>query len=136
MAQYDQLPVYKQSYDLLLELYTLSKNMERDFKFTLGAKIKNEVTDLIVNVYRANSRVDKAILIANARENIEVVRLLMRLYKDLKQIKTNEYVSVSQKIESVSKQLAAWHNSQQKQKTTHLQGQSLQGIFALEERTD
>ena len=94
MAQYDQLPVYKQSYDLLLELYTLSKNMERDFKFTLGEKIKNEVTDLIVNVYRANSRVDKAILIANARENTEVVRLLMRLYKDLKQIKTNEYVSL------------------------------------------
>jgi aminoglycoside phosphotransferase family enzyme len=136
MAQYDQLPVYKQSYDLLLELYTISKNMERDFKFTLGEKIKNEVTDLIVNVYRANSRVDKAILIAKARENIEVVRLLMRLYKDLKQIKTNEYVSVSEKIESVSKQLAAWHNSQQKQKTIHLQGQSLQGLFALDERTD
>ena len=136
MAQYDQLPVYKQSYDLLLELYTLSKNMERDFKFTLGEKIKNEITSLIVNVYRANCRVDKLKLIEDARENIEVVRLLMRLYKDLKQIKTEEYVSVSQKIESVSKQLAAWQNSQQKQKTSHLQGQSLQGVFSLDERTD
>jgi hypothetical protein len=79
MAQYDQLPVYKQSYDLLLELYIISKNMERDFKFTLGEKIKNEVTDLIVNVYRANSRIDKTKFIENARENIEVIRLLMRL---------------------------------------------------------
>ena len=58
------------------------------------------------------------------------------VFEQVEQIKTNEYVSVSEKIESVSKQLAAWHNSQQKQKTTHLQGQSLQGLFALDERTD
>ena len=56
--------------------------------------------------------------------------------KDLKQIKTNKYISVSQKIESVSKQLVAWHNSQQKQKTTPLQGQGHQWLFALDERTD
>ncbi len=68
MAQYDQLPVYKQSYDLLLELYIISKNMERDFKFTLGEKIKNEVTDLIVNVYRANSRIYKTKFIENAEK--------------------------------------------------------------------
>jgi hypothetical protein len=43
---------------------------------------------------------------------------------------------VSQKIESVSKQLVAWHNSQQKQKTTPLQGQGHQWLFALDERTD
>ena len=68
MAQYDQLPVYKQSYDLLLELYIISKNMERDFKFTLGEKIKNEVTDLIVNVYLANSRIYKTKFIENAEK--------------------------------------------------------------------
>jgi hypothetical protein len=92
MAQYDQLPVYKESYDLLLDLYIISKNMERDFKFTLGEKIKNEMTDLIVNVYLSNSRIDKTTLIESSREKIEVIRLLMRLYKDLKQIKTNEYI--------------------------------------------
>ena len=42
--------------------------MERDFKFTLGEKIKNEVTDLIVNVYRANSRIDKTKFIENAEK--------------------------------------------------------------------
>lgn len=136
MAQYDQLPVYEQSYDLLLELYIISNNMERDFKFTLSEKIKSEVTALIVNVYCANCRIDKTKLIENAQENIEVIRLLMRLYKNLKQIKTNEYISVSEKIESVSKQLAAWHNNQQKQKTIPVQGQSHQGLFALDDRID
>ena len=42
--------------------------MERDFKFTLGEKIKNEVTDLIVNVYRANSRIYKTKFIENAEK--------------------------------------------------------------------
>ena len=44
MALYNQLPVYKASYDLLLQLFQISKNMERDYKFTLGENIKNEAT--------------------------------------------------------------------------------------------
>ena len=40
MALYDQLPIYKDSYDLLLLLYQISKNMDRDYKFTLGEKNK------------------------------------------------------------------------------------------------
>jgi hypothetical protein len=55
MALYDQLPVYKISYDLLLQLYHISKNMERDYKFTLGEKIKNESTELIIHIYKANT---------------------------------------------------------------------------------
>ncbi|CAA7392656.1 hypothetical protein [Chryseobacterium fistulae] len=33
-----QLPAYKAGYDLLLDLYALTKQMDRDYKFTLGKK--------------------------------------------------------------------------------------------------
>lgn len=36
---YEQLPVYKASYALFLQLFQISKNMERDYKFTLGERI-------------------------------------------------------------------------------------------------
>jgi hypothetical protein len=90
MATYDNLPVYKASYDLLLLLFRSGKNMDRDYRHTLGETIKEELVALITNIYRANCRVEKKLLLSNARENLEVVRLLMLLYKDLKQIKTNE----------------------------------------------
>lgn len=111
MAVYNNLPVYKTTYDLLLQLFKVCQNMERDYKFTVGENIKKEVIELIMNVYRANSRRDKSALLASARENAEVVRLLLRLLQDMKQVKLETFVDINVKLESVSRQLAAWANS-------------------------
>lgn len=118
MALYDLLPVYKISYDLLLQLYHISKNMDRDYKFTLGEKIKNESTELIINIYKANTKEDKIELLEKAKINIEVIRLLIRVYKDLKQIPLKDFVAVSEKIESTSKQINAWYTHQKKIKAS------------------
>ena len=36
MALYDELPVYKASYDLLLAIFQFTKNFSREFKYTVG----------------------------------------------------------------------------------------------------
>ena len=127
MATYDQLPVYKATYDLLLTIFQVCQNMERDYKFTIGESLKKEKIELIVNVYRANSRHDKEAIIGTARENAEVIRLLLRLLKDLKQIELKRFVDMNIQLESISKQLVAW---QKKQKTTKtFEGESRQGSF-------
>ena len=110
MALYDQLPVYKACYDLLLHLYKVSKNMERDYKFTLGENIKNEATSLIIQIYKANSNQNKVEFLLTAKEKVEIIRLQLRIYKDLKQIALPQFVELSEKIESISKQLNAWYN--------------------------
>jgi len=112
MATYDNLPVYKASYDLLLEIFEVKKQFPREYKFTLGERLANEAQDMIINVYRANIRKDKRELLQKARENIEVVRLLFRLLKDMKQISLKRFVGVNEKIEIVSKQLSGWLKSQ------------------------
>jgi hypothetical protein len=48
------------------------------------------------------------ILLSNARENLEVARLLMRLTNDLKQFTLNDFVQANLFVESISKQLVAW----------------------------
>jgi len=139
MATYDNLPVYKQTYDLLLQLYQLSQNMERDYRYTIGENLKKELITLIANVYRANSREDKdkCFIIQSARENAEVIRLLLRLLQDLKQIGLKEFIAANEKLESVSKQLAAWKNSvfrnKPKNEKKGLEGQSPGGLFAFQE---
>ena len=35
MAKYDELPVYKASYDLLLEIFQFTKNFNKEFKYCL-----------------------------------------------------------------------------------------------------
>ncbi len=111
MATYDNLPVYKVSYDLLLELFHVVNNFSRDYRFTIGEQIKKEVLEMIMCVYRANKnfagRKDR---ISEAREKVETIRVLLRLTQDLKQVNFKKFISLNEKIESVSKQLVLWEN--------------------------
>ena len=67
---------------------------------------------LILSIYRANSsRDDRYVLLEDARITLETTRLILRLTKDLKQISLDEFVSLNQKIENISKQLTAWQKS-------------------------
>jgi len=119
MTTYNNLPVYKTSYDLLLEVFEIIKKFPREYKYTLWDKIKNEIIDLITSIYRANNSFDNRIFnIKSAREKVEILRLYMRLTKDLKLININKYVNLSENIESLSKQLLAWENSFKSQKQT------------------
>ena len=85
MKLHIDLPVYK-SYDLLLEIFLFTKNFTKEYKYTVGESLKKETIDLLTLIFRANSRTDKKTILQEARESIEVIRLLIRLMKDLKQI--------------------------------------------------
>ena len=39
MATYDNLPVYKTTYDLLLLIFAIVKEFQKDYKYTLGDKV-------------------------------------------------------------------------------------------------
>jgi len=111
MALYYHLPVYKASYDLLVEIFQFTKNFSREYKYTIGQDLKKQTTEMILNIYRANSTTNKSEVIQKARENIEVISLFMRLLKDLKQVNIKKFVQINELIESVSKQLTAWQKS-------------------------
>jgi four helix bundle protein len=106
-----ELSVYKASYDLLVEIFDLVKHFSREYKYTVGEKLKDEALEMLMNIYRANTRKEKKETLQKAREHLEVVRLLMRLTKDLKQININRFVDVNKKIEEISKQLTGWQKA-------------------------
>ena len=59
MAKYDDLPVYKASYDLLIEIFHFTKEFTKEYKYTIGESLKKETVELITLIYRANSKRDK-----------------------------------------------------------------------------
>lgn len=114
MAIYDNLPVYKESYDLLLELYQVSKNLSRDHRYTIGERMKGRIMDLMVCIYHANSTQDKEEKtghITRAREYVVEIKLYVRLLHDLQQISVKRVAAMTEKTESISKQLTAWAKS-------------------------
>ena len=100
MALYFNLPVYKVSYKLVFLLFQTSSSFSREYKYTIGQDLKNEGMDLIKNIYRANKAEDKSVCIIKAKENLETVRLLVRLMQDFNQLGIKPFVEINQGIET------------------------------------
>ena len=111
MGLHQELPVYKASYDLLIEIFQFTKDFSKEYKYTVGESLKKETIELLTLIFRANSKPDKQVVLQEARERIEVVRLFIRLMKDLHQISLKKFVHVNQKVEDVSKQLTGWQKA-------------------------
>ena len=112
MALYENLPVYKAAYDLLLEIYKMNIHLTKEYRYTLGENLKKELTELLVCIYKANVDVGtKAANLQNAREHMVVIKLHMRMMHDLKQITQKRFVALSEKADGLSKQIVAWHKS-------------------------
>jgi len=95
MAQYDHLPVFKKSYDLLLAVFQSVSTFGKEYKYTIGENLKKETLEIIVNIYKANSRVNKLSMITEAKEHLEVARLYIGITKDLKQITLKKMMFLS-----------------------------------------
>jgi hypothetical protein len=111
LALFSDLPVYKATYDLLLAIFRFTKDFSKDYKYTVGESIKKETTELLTLIYRANVKRDKNEVLQEARERIEVIRLFIRLMKDMQQISIKQFVQINESVENVSKQLSGWQKS-------------------------
>jgi len=97
---------------LLLSIFQFTRDFNREYKYTVGESLKKETIELLTLIYRANSKYQKAEILQTAREQIEVIRLLIRLMKDMKQISLGKFVKINVVVENVSKQLTGWQKSQ------------------------
>lgn len=79
MATHTQLPIYKAAYDLLDVSTDFVKNMQRDFKRSIGEKITNECIEITIAVFRANVARDKEPHLMDLLERLQVVELMIRL---------------------------------------------------------
>ena len=91
-----------------MDIFVLTKSFSREYKYTLGERLKNETLDMITNIFRANSRQDKVPVLQTARENLEVIRLHVRILKDMRLVGTERFVGINERIENISKQLTGW----------------------------
>jgi len=51
MGLYQELPVYKASYDLLIEIFQFTKDFSKDYKYTVGESLKKETIELLTLIF-------------------------------------------------------------------------------------
>ena len=111
MALHTQLPIYKVAYDLLDVITDLAKNMPRDFKVSIGGKLRDECVEIVVLIFRANVARDKAGDIGTLIERLQVAELLLRLSRDKRLISIGQYAKAIELTISIGKQAGGWRRS-------------------------
>lgn len=111
MALHTDLPIHKVTYDLCAHAARISKNMPRDFKQSLGGKIRDECVELVVMIFRANIAADKAPHLLSLLERLQVVELMLRLSRDLQCISTGQYATAIELTGKIGRQANGWRKS-------------------------
>jgi hypothetical protein len=70
--------------------------------------MKEEVIEMVVLIYRANSTQNKAPVIEVLLERLQVLELLVRLCHDLRLMTTKNYASIVEMTESIGRQAQGW----------------------------
>lgn len=109
MARYYELEVYRASYLLLVESYKSLGNLNREYKYTVGAKIKEQVFEILLEIYRASRAGDKALHVNRALDYVEYVRLSIRLLRDLGVLNDAKYTHLVTHVEAAGEQFEKWH---------------------------
>jgi hypothetical protein len=108
MAITSELPIYKVAYDLLDAITDLARNMPRDFKQSIGGKLRDECVEIVTLIFRANCAREKASHIETLLERLQVAELLLRLSRDKQLISTGQYAKAIKLTDQVGKQAGGW----------------------------
>lgn len=111
MANHTTLPIYKVAYDLLDAITDLAKNMPRDFKSSIGGKLRDECVEIVVLIFRANVAAEKGCHLGALIERLQVTELLLRLSKDKRLISVCQYAKSIELTSSIGKQASGWRKS-------------------------
>ncbi|MBU1718866.1 MAG: four helix bundle protein [Bacteroidetes bacterium] len=110
------LPVYRETYKLLLEIFLITKDFPREYKYTIGQDMKRDALELLRGIYRANKSKEKKEELEATLENFEILKLEIRLCSDLKILPVKKQATLAGSTESIGKQMISWKNASQKNK--------------------
>jgi len=112
MAQYEHLPIYKSAMDVAVYFERTVKNFSRYHKYTLGSELRALSRAIIKQIVQANSARDKLPLLYALRGQLEELKTVIRIAKEVQAFKS--FTSFQHAIEgvvSVSKQNEGWIKS-------------------------
>jgi hypothetical protein len=111
MALHTELPIHKTAYDLFDLVVDLVKNLPRDFKQSLGGKMRDEAIEILAAIFRANCARDKTPHLDSVIERTQVIVLMLRMACDKRMISRGQFARTIPLTQSIGKQAVAWRRS-------------------------
>jgi hypothetical protein len=103
MALYYDLPVYRDTYQLILKIFEVTKDFPKEY--TLGQDMKRDALQLVRSIYRANKSTAKTVHLETFLDEFELLKLEIRLCINMKVLSFKKQAELSVLMDSIGKQV-------------------------------
>ena len=107
----ESYPVIVKTYNLTLWYIKKLNSLPKNHRYTLGEKIQNTLINLLLILSDTIYSKDKKTLLQKANKEIEKLRLLTRLLRDLKIISTDNFRFITSSLDEVGQMVGGWMKS-------------------------
>ena len=105
---FQDLAIFEKTYELILWIYPTVNKFPKSQRFVLGQQIENTVLEILKGIIEANQERNKVPYLKQISVNLDKLRILIRLSKDLKFISIRHYQFAAEKINEIGKMLGGW----------------------------
>ena len=106
--EFTEPPLFVKTYDFLLWLSQETLRFPRSQRFTLSARLENEGLELLKRLTLARLDVEKARNLKRCDGQLQVLRVLLRLARDLMVLSFKKYENGIRQLEEIGRLLGDW----------------------------
>lgn len=107
------IPIFKKSYELYKTFHEIRRTVPKQDRFTVFERCENILLDVIENILKASqtSKQKKLEILEKASVNLNLLRMFVRLLKDIRTIDNKKYIIFEANIDEIGRMLGGWIKS-------------------------
>lgn len=112
MQEFDT-PIFKKAYTLYRDFYSIRKTVSKQDRYTIYLRTENAMIGVIEGILLAGqqSKLQKLPTLENVSISLNLLRILIRLMKDVKAIDIQKYTKLEEDIDEIGRMLGGWIKS-------------------------
>jgi hypothetical protein len=106
----EKLLIFQKTYDFILWFYPIINRIPKSHRLILGRQMEELAISLLILVIRANKTKDQDRLILQLKisDDLDCLRILVRLTKDLHFMSILQYQHTAERLNEIGKMLYGW----------------------------
>lgn len=107
------IPIFKRSYDLYKTFYVLRQTVSKQDRYTIWQRGENLILDILEGIILAGQtpRAEKLEILEGISLKINVLRVIIRLAKDVKTINNQQYLLLENIVDEIGRMIGGWIKS-------------------------
>jgi hypothetical protein len=108
----ENLPIVQKTYDLIKWYVPILNRLPKDYRFSLGQRISNQLYDLLEGLIQARYSSEKLAQLESLNTRLDILRHQSRLMLDFQLVSTARYEYVSRLLNDIGTDLGGWIKQQ------------------------